>query len=235
MSRNRPARAVLATLLTASLSVGLSTREAQGQTKIITGVVAHAATQLAEHLTASNGCATEFGIELDFCTTGAGGAQQLNAGGVDATILNPPASFRANGRGFTHLSEIADHMKGYPFTVLPVNTTWAEQNCNAVVAFTKSHFRGNAWLYRPENRAADIGMIIKHTKADPQNAEKSYDDLVTRLKAFSPDGLLTKAIFNSMKAGLIQMGDVQEPALSLCRFFDGADLAVAAEKRPDAK
>ena len=319
--------------LAASLALAWPAADARAQTKIITGVVAHAATQLAEYWTASNGCAKDHGIELDFVTSGGGGAQQLavgalhvsqsgfpdyfraiaqgapmrifinnnsvppysvhakpnikriadlkgktisigavkdvtliymqpflasaglktsevdfvyakatadrfkalSAGGVDATILNPPASFRADGLGFTNLGEIADHMKDYPFTVWAVHSGWAAKNRDAVVAFARCHVRGVAWVNNTANRTAAIDMIVKHTKADRGDAEKTYDYLVTKLKAFSADGLLTEAIFNRMKAGLIEMGDVQEPVPPLSHFFDGSYLAAAAEKRAEAR
>lgn len=311
------------------LACTLGDAGAEAQTKVITGVVAHAATQLSEYWTADKGCAKENGIEIDFVTVGGGGAQQLavgalnvsqsgfpdyfraiaqgapmrifinnnavppysvhakktiksiadlkgktisigavkdvtliymqpflaagglkttdvdfvyakatadrftalNAGGVDATILNPPASFRADGLGFTNLGEIADTMKDYPFTVWAVHTDWAAKNRSAVVAFTKCHLRGVAWVNNTANRAEAIAMVIKHTRADPKDAEKTYDYLVTKLRAFSADGLLTEATFARMKSGLIQMGDVQEPVPPLSRFFDASYIAAAAEKR----
>ena len=314
----------LATVLAGSLPQA----GAQAQTKVITGVVAHAATQLSEYWTADKGCAKENGIEIDFVTVGGGGAQQLavgalnvsqsgfpdyfraiaqgapmrifinnnsvppysvhakktiksiaelkgktisigavkdvtliymqpflaagglkttdvdfvyakatadrftalNAGGVDATILNPPASFRADGLGFTNLGEIADTMKDYPFTVWAVHTDWAAKNRNAVVAFAKCHLRGVAWVNDAANRAEAIAMVIKYTRADPKDAEKTYDYLVTKLKAFSPDGLLTEATFARMKSGLIQMGDVQEPVPPLSRFFDASYIEAATGK-----
>src|SRR5262249_53694406 len=85
------------------------------------------------------------------------------------------------------------------------------------------------------NRDAAIAMIIKHAKADPKDAEKTYDYLVTKLKAFSAEGLLTEAIFTRMKAGLIEMGDVQEPVPPLDRFFDASYIVDATGKRAEAR
>jgi NitT/TauT family transport system substrate-binding protein len=306
----------------------LAVTSAQAQTKIITGVVAHAATQLAQYWATSSGCAKENGIELDIVTVGGGGAQQtavgalnvsqsgfpdyfraigqgapirifinnntvppysvyakptikkiadlkgktisiggvkdvtliymrpllaagglkttdvdfvyakatadrfkaLNSGGVDATILNPPASFRAGRQGFSHVGEISDFLKDYPFTVWSVNTSWAAKNRDAVVAFTRCHLRAIEWMYKPESKADAIAMIIKNTKADPRDAEQTYDYLVKQLKAFSRDGLLTEDMFGRMKAGLIEMGDVKEPVPPLDRFFDASYVKAASAK-----
>lgn len=325
MSRKLTARIALVSGMATALAVSVPSHQTRAQTKITTGVVAHAATQLAEYWTANNGCAKENGIELDFVTTGGGGAQQLavgainvsqsgfpdyfraiaqgapmrifinnnsvppysvhakpaikkiadlkgktisigavkdvtliymqpflasaglkttdvdfvyakatadrftalNAGGVDATILNPPASFRADGLGFTNLGEISDYMKDYPFTVWAVHSDFAAKNRSAVVAFAKCHLRGVAWTNNAANRSEAIAMIIKYTKADPKDAEKTYDYLVTKLKSFSTDGVLTEEAFNRMKSGLIQMGDVQEPVPPLSRFFDPSFIEAA--------
>ncbi len=325
-SRNRRLRS--GALATAIAAAGLGTgaiHDASAQTKITTGVVAHAATQLSQYWTTSSGCAKDNGIELDIVTAGGGGAQQLavgalnvaqsgfpdffraiaqgapmrifinnnsvppysvhakaahkkisdlkgktisiggvkdvtliymrpflasaglkttdvdfiyakatadrftalNAGGVDAAILNPPASFRADRLGFSNLGEISDYMKDYPFTVWTINTAWAEKNKNAAVAFTRCHLRGIDWVYKPENRAEAVAMIIKFTKAERSDAEQSYDYLVKKLAAFSRDGILSEAMFGRMKSGLVEMGDVQEPVPPLSRFFDASYIEAA--------
>jgi ABC-type nitrate/sulfonate/bicarbonate transport system substrate-binding protein len=315
---------VVAPLLTIA-SIQLAAAPAQAQTKIITGVVAHAATQLAQYWTISSGCAKDNGIELDIVTVGGGGAQQLavgalnisqsgfpdyfraigqnapmriiinnntvppysvygkpaikkiadlkgktisiggvkdvtliymrpllaagglkttdvdfvyakatsdrfkalTAGGIDATILNPPASFLAGRRGFSHIGEISDHLKDYPFTVWSVNTDWAAKNRNAVVAFARCHLRAIDWMYKPENRAEAIALIVKNAKADPRDSEQTYDYLIKQLKAFSRDGLLTEEMFGRMKSGLIEMGDVKEPVPPLDRFYDASYVKAA--------
>jgi NitT/TauT family transport system substrate-binding protein len=158
----------------------------------------------------------------------------LNAGGVDATILNPPASFRADGLGFSNLGEISEYMKDYPFTVWAYNSNWAAKNRAALLAFTTCHLRGIAWMYQPENRAKAIDLLIKYTKADPKDAASTYDYMVTKLQSFARDGLLSETTFRQMKAGLIEMGDVQEPVPPLATFFD-ASIVTAADKRTEAR
>lgn len=154
----------------------------------------------------------------------------LTSGGVDAAILNPPASFRAGRLGFSHVGEIADFLKDYPFTVWSVNTTWGAKNRNAVVGFARCHLRGIEWVYDPKNRADAIAIIMKYTKADKVDAEQTYEYLVNQLKAFSSEGLLTDPMFDRMKAGLIEMGDVQEPVPPLSRFFDASYVQAAKAK-----
>ena len=324
-------RVLLASSLAATGAVVWPANSVRAQTRIVTGVVAHAATQLPAYWATDAGCAKEHGIEIDMVTVGGGGAQQLavgalnvsqsgfpdyfraigqgaamklfinnnsappysvhakpaikkiadlkgrtisiggvkdvtliyiqpllasaglktsdvdfiyakatadrftalNAGGVDAAILNPPASFRADGLGFTNLGEISDYMKDYPFTVWAVNTDWAAKNRTAAVAFAACHIRGVEWANRPENKAQAVGMIVKYAKASPVDAEKTYD-YFAKLKFFSQQTYLTDAIFDKMKVGLLQMGDVREPVPPLSRFFDASYLT-DAEKLLKAK
>ena len=306
---------------------GAAIAQNQAQTKIVTGVVAHAATQLPAYWATESGCAKENGFEIDMLPVGGGGAQQLaagalnvsqsgfpdyfraidqgaemklfinnnsappysvhakpaikkiadlkgrtitiggvkdvtliyiqpllasaglkasdvdfiyakatadrftalNAGGVDAAILNPPASFRADGLGFTKLGEISDYMKDYPFTVWAVHTGWAAKNRGAVVGFTVCHIRGVEWANQPENKTQAVDMILKYAKASPADAAKTYD-YFSKLKFFSRDAALTEAIFDKMKGGLLQMGDVREPVPPLAKFFDASFLTEAEQK-----
>jgi NitT/TauT family transport system substrate-binding protein len=161
----------------------------------------------------------------------------LNSGGVDATILNPPASFRADGLGFTNLGEISEYMKDYPFTVWAYNSNWAAKgkNRDALLGFAKCHLRGVAWLYQSENRAKAIDLLIKYTKADPKDAASTYDYMLTKLQSFARDGLLSENAFRQMKSGLIEMGDVQEPVPPLTKFFDASIVTAATDKRTGAR
>ena len=49
----------------------------------------------------------------------------LVAGGVDATILNPPTYFKALAMGFTSLGDMKPYSEGIPFTVWGANSAWA--------------------------------------------------------------------------------------------------------------
>ena len=144
----------------------------------------------------------------------------LVAGGIDATILNPPASFRADGLGFTNLGDIGDHMKDYPFTVWTLNSNWAADNRGALTAFAKCHLLGNEWIYNTANKDKAVALIVKYTKAAPADAEKTYNYMAVKLKAYSRTGQLSEKVFEHMKKGLIQLGDLKEPVAPLSTFFD---------------
>ena len=95
------------------------------------------------------------------------------------------------------------------------------------------HVRGVEWANRPENKAQAVGMIVKYAKASPGDAEKTYD-YFAKLEFFNSQAYLTDAIFDKMKVGLLQMGDVREPVPPLSRFFDASYLT-DAEKLLKAK
>jgi len=144
----------------------------------------------------------------------------LAAGGVDAAILNPPTSFRAAAMGMSAVGEISAYVKDFPFTVWAVNTSWADKNTDAVATFAKSYQRSIAWLYDPANEEQAISILMKHAKIDRNDAKSSYDYLITKLHAFSRTGEISEQMFEKMKQGLIELGDIKEPAPPLSKFYD---------------
>lgn len=159
----------------------------------------------------------------------------LMAGGVDATILIPPAAFIAEARGFKNLGEISDSLKDYPFTAWAANRAWAAKNSDMLNAFAKCQLEGVAFINNPANRDAVIGLISKYTKVKVEDAEKTYDYLVAKLKSYRADGLLTEETFDKMKKGLIQMGTMKEPVPPLQNFFDPTHVAAATKAISEAK
>jgi NitT/TauT family transport system substrate-binding protein len=148
----------------------------------------------------------------------------LAAGGVDAAILNPPTSFRAEAMGLSAVGEISTYVKDFPFTVWAVNTDWAAKNRAALTVFAKSYQRAVAWLYDPANEDRAISILMKYAKIDQKDAKSSYDYLISRLHAYSADGLITEATFAKMAEGLLEMGDIKEPVPPLATFYDGSYL-----------
>lgn len=144
----------------------------------------------------------------------------LVSGGVDAAILYPPATFRAASQGFTHLGEINDHLKGFPFTVYAANTDWTAKNRPAMLAYTKAYGRAVRWLYDPANREKAIDLLEKYSKQNRKDCADTYDYFVTQLKAFSQDGLISEDIYKQMTDGLISLDDMKAPAPPITKFID---------------
>lgn len=146
----------------------------------------------------------------------------LISGGADAAILYPPATFRAAAQGFTHLGEIGDHLKDFPFTVWAVNTDWAAKNRPALLAYVKAYGRAVRWLYDPANKEKAVDFLVKYSKQTRQDSVDTYDYFINKTKAISRDGLISEATYKSMTDGLIGLGDMKPPVPPISKFFDAS-------------
>jgi NitT/TauT family transport system substrate-binding protein len=146
----------------------------------------------------------------------------LVSGGVDAAILYPPATFRAGAQGFTYLGDIEPYLKDFPFTVWAVNTDWAAKNRATLLAYVKAYGRAIRWLYDPSNKEKAVDILVKYSKQDRKDSADTYDYFVTKLKAFSADGLISEATYKKMTDGLISLEDMKPPVPPMSKFFDAS-------------
>jgi NitT/TauT family transport system substrate-binding protein len=144
----------------------------------------------------------------------------LAGGAVDAAMLYPPFTFRAAAQGFTPLGDIEPHMRDFPFTVWAVNTKWAESNRNAMNGYVSAYGRAVRWLYDPANKEKAVDILITFAKGDRKDAADTYDYFVTKLNAFSKDGVVSETIYKRMSDGLVSLGDLSEPVPQMEKFFD---------------
>jgi ABC-type nitrate/sulfonate/bicarbonate transport system substrate-binding protein len=146
----------------------------------------------------------------------------LVSGGVDAAILYPPATFRAGAQGFTYLGDIEPHLKGFPFTVWAVNTDWAAKNRPALLAYIKAYGRAVRWLYDPNNKEKAVDILVKYSRQDRKDSADTYDYFLTKLRAFSSDGLISEATYKKMTDGLISLDDLKAPVPPMSKFVDSS-------------
>ena len=144
----------------------------------------------------------------------------LISGGVDAAILYPPATFRAGAQGFTHLGEIGDSLKDFPFTVWAANTNWAAANKQALLAYVRIYGRAVRWLYDAKNKDQAVDFLVKYSKQTRQDSADTYDYFLIKTKAISRDGLISEATYKRMTDGLISLDDMKPPAPPMSKFFD---------------
>ena len=126
--------------------------------------------------------------EFDMVFAGATSARfaALQSGAVDAAILAPPFSFRAEAAGFGNLGLTIDYVKDLPFAGTVVNRTWAAATgapSKVLAVYNKSI----AWFPRPEKRAEAVKMMVDVSKMQADDVEKSYDFLITG-KFIEPTG-----------------------------------------------
>jgi len=101
----------------------------------------------------------------------------LQAGSADAAMVLPPLNFRAEKAGFHTVALAADYVHDFPFTAMAVQRPWAEAHKDTVRHILAATDKSVAWFDDTANRAAAIDVLVKVGKADPADAEASYDYL----------------------------------------------------------
>jgi NitT/TauT family transport system substrate-binding protein len=166
-----------------------------------------------------------FGLRPDDYTLTFAGATNtryaaLRSGSVDATLLLPPFSFIAEGQGYSNLGTVLKYFGSFPFTGVAANTQWAQAHRPALVAFAKGFLESLRWLNNPANKAQAVGVLVAASNADPANAEKTYDALVTQLHAFSTTGIASTNDMTKVVSSLVQLKQIEPPLPPAAQFSD---------------
>jgi ABC-type nitrate/sulfonate/bicarbonate transport system substrate-binding protein len=151
----------------------------------------------------------------------------LQAGAVDATILLPPYSFRAEKAGFSLIGRIGDYVKDMPFTAYAVNTKWAKANRATLVSFFKAYQRAVDWFRDSSHRQEAIDLLINEAKVDPADAAATYD-FFKSIDIFAPKGNVTPEAVSSVVQALVADGDLRAGA-DPARFVDPEVAAINVE------
>jgi NitT/TauT family transport system substrate-binding protein len=157
----------------------------------------------------------------------------MQAGGVKATLLLPPANFKAAKEA--HLTSVGSvpQLLGpdwhYSFTSIVVDRRWAELNRGLLVRFLQARDDALRWLADPANKQEAIKILEKYTEAKPSPAEKTYDLISDpRLRAFATRIGVDRTADTSVLHVLQDAGVLKQRNLDVARF---ADDSYAAEAR----
>jgi ABC-type nitrate/sulfonate/bicarbonate transport system substrate-binding protein len=147
--------------------------------------------------------------EFDMVFAGATSARfaALQSGAVDAAILAPPFSFRAEAAGYSNLGLTIDYVKDLPFAGTAVNRNWAGANRMLVEKVLAVYNKSIAWLYDPQNRTEAVRMMVEVSKMQAADVERSYDFLLTG-KLLEPTGKVSRAKLSALVAALQELGDL---------------------------
>jgi ABC-type nitrate/sulfonate/bicarbonate transport system substrate-binding protein len=147
---------------------------------------------------------------VDYVYAGATGARfsALVSGAIDATILLPPFSLRAEDAGYSNLGLVADYATDLPFTGAAVNTNWASAHPDVLRRFLVAHNRSVAWFLDPKNRRESIDIMVEASKLDPKVIARTYDFLRSR-PFFEPTGDISKRKLGALLTALKQLGQLQ--------------------------
>jgi ABC-type nitrate/sulfonate/bicarbonate transport system substrate-binding protein len=148
--------------------------------------------------------------DIDYLYTGATGARfnALMSGAIDATILLPPFSLRAEQAGFANLGLVADYAKDLPFTGGAVNTNWAARNPQVLRRFLAAHNKSVRWFLDPKNRQEAIEIMAAASKIDPDIVAKTYDFLMSR-PFFEATGQISRTKMGALLAALKRVGTLK--------------------------
>jgi ABC-type nitrate/sulfonate/bicarbonate transport system substrate-binding protein len=157
---------------------------------ISTGADNDITTAYFERMMAANGMK-----KGDYTTIPAGVAAArfaaLKAGVVDAAVVLPPLNFQATKAGFSTLGLAADYVKDLPFTGMAVHRKWAAANMAAAKKVLAATDKSIAWLNDPAHKAEAVELLVKHARANKDDAEASYDYL-KRIHYFEPTSKVSR-------------------------------------------
>jgi ABC-type nitrate/sulfonate/bicarbonate transport system substrate-binding protein len=156
--------------------------------------------------------------DLVFAGTAAARFAALASGAVDATILVPPFSFKAEGAGFPSLGALSDYVTDMPFTGYAANTAWAKAHKPALVAFLKGVAKGVDYFNDPAHRTDAIDILVKESGSERGDIEKSYDYYL-KIKIFDRVGLIEGSQVKVLAEAMKSLGDL-EGSTDVSRFVD---------------
>ncbi len=162
----------------------------------------------------------------DVTYTFAGGTGErfaaLMSGTVDAAILLPPFSFRATDAGYPVLDNVENYYKAFPFDTFSVRTDWVKKNPDIAVSYVRSILQSLNWLYDPANKAKAIAILADATNVSSDDAAKTYDFFVTKVKFYNRTGVMTPGELQVVIDALIKTGQLKPPPPDPARFYDNA-------------
>jgi NitT/TauT family transport system substrate-binding protein len=160
--------------------------------------------------------------DVDF--TYAGGTADryaaLKSGSVAAAILAPPFSFRAANEGYNVLGRLHDVMPSFPFVGWAATDKYASAHPDIVVSFIKAQMRATRWLNEPANKAKALEILVRRSNAAPDDAAKSYTELLTINKSFPNTGQTSPKAFATVLDALMQLKILTPPLPPPTNFFD---------------
>ncbi|MDB5727924.1 MAG: alkanesulfonate transporter substrate-binding subunit [Noviherbaspirillum sp.] len=167
--------------------------------------------------------------QFDFMYAGATAARfaALQSGAVDAAILTPPFSFRAESANFTHLGLTADYVKDFPFTGFAVNAEWGRKNKPALQNFLAGMAKSIDWFYTDANKKEAVDILSKVSDTERRDIEQTYD-LFRKINVFDRTGALDNQSVGNLVKALKDLGDI-EGSTDAARFMDAELSRLAAQ------
>lgn len=167
----------------------------------------------------------------DYTYTYAGGPAEryaaLVSGAVDATLFNPPVTFRAIDDGYPILDEVVKYFPNFPTNGLATRVDWAQSHRDQLIAFMRGFQQGVRWVYNPANRARAVQMLEEVDNITPDVASRTYDLFVQRGHLLSRTGRFERNDFAQVIDTLILTKQIASPPPPPDRFYDNSYIDAA--------
>jgi ABC-type nitrate/sulfonate/bicarbonate transport system substrate-binding protein len=128
----------------------------------------------------------------DYEMIGLGGAPQRLAAvqnrGVAGALINQPSDFIALASGFSSLGLSTDYVDNFQYTITGARRDWAQKNRALVVRFLRAYVKACEFFYDPKNKEAAVHALADRTKAEKDEAEKTYALYMKTQKTIPRDG-----------------------------------------------
>jgi ABC-type nitrate/sulfonate/bicarbonate transport system substrate-binding protein len=135
----------------------------------------------------------------------------LMSGGVDATMLSTPQSFKAIEDGYTDLGAVAPFLGEFPMMIWHVNETWERSHGKELAGFVRAHNKAVRYLSDPANKVEVSQMLAKASGASLEDALKTWD-VCMQVKAFVADGAISDEATVRVRDTLLASGDLKTSA-----------------------
>jgi len=128
----------------------------------------------------------------DYEMIGLGGAPQRLAAvqnrGVAGALINQPSDFIALASGFSSLGLSTDYVDNFQYTITGTRRDWAQKNRSLAVRFLRAYVKACEFFYEPKNKEAAVRALADRTKAEKDEAEKTYALYMKTQKTIPRDG-----------------------------------------------
>jgi ABC-type nitrate/sulfonate/bicarbonate transport system substrate-binding protein len=144
----------------------------------------------------------------------------LRAGGVDAALLSPTASFEAKESGLTLLAFVADYVKDYVQLASVVNNRTAADNPIVIRRYLKAMIKASRWLTDEKNKERAVGILLKYEKMPPQRGQRIYDFMIGKFGAISKNGEISPEGIKSVMVVTAPSGLIATPPQEYTKFIN---------------
>ncbi len=184
-----------------------SVKELKGK-RVMTGGVGDITNLWWFAMARANGIDPEKDVELLYSGASSARLAALFSGGVDATMLSTPQSFKAIEDGYSDLGPVAPFLGEFPMMIWHVNESWARMHEKELLGFIRAHNKAVKYLSDPAHKQEVSQMLAEASSSNLQDSIKTWD-LCMQIKAFVTDGAISDKAVELVRDTLLKSGDLK--------------------------